>query len=206
MALTTYADIQDSIRRHLWDRDDMSGMIPDFIVMGVEARLNRTLRVRQMETSASITLTNGSGPLPTDYLAWRTVKTQDSTTRQLEWAEPDWAEDHYYAQTAAAPSNHFTIVGSTIKTYPTSSSNLTMGYYQKIPAIASNVTGNWITTGGDGDIYVYGAMVAAAPFLDDDTRLATWAQLFKNAVEELKASDVTGRYAKTKMRINGSTP
>jgi hypothetical protein len=205
MALTTYADIQDSIRRWLWDREDLAGMIPDFIAM-CEARLNRTLRVRQMETSASITLTNGSGSLPTDYLAWRTVKTQDSPTRQLAWAEPDWAENYYHAQTAAALSNHFTIIGSTIKTYPTSSSNLTMGYYQKIPALASNVTGNWITTGGDGDIYVYGALLAGAPFLDDDERLVTWGTLFKNSVEELKSSDVTARYAKSIMRISGATP
>jgi hypothetical protein len=183
----------------------LAGMIPDFIAM-CEARLNRTLRVRQMETSASITLTNGSGSLPTDYLAWRTVKTQDSPTRQLAWAEPDWAENYYHAQTAAALSNHFTIIGSTIKTYPTSSSNLTMGYYQKIPALASNVTGNWITTGGDGDIYVYGALLAGAPFLDDDERLVTWGTLFKNSVEELKSSDVTARYAKSIMRISGATP
>jgi hypothetical protein len=204
MALTTYADIQDSIRRWLWDREDLSGMIPDFIVL-CEERLNNVLRVAQMEASASITLTNGSGPLPTDYLAWRTVKTQDNPTRQLEWAEPDWVENHYYAESGAAPATFFTIVGSTIKTYRTSSANLTMGYYQKIPALASNASGNWVTSRAPS-IYLYGALMAAAPFLDDDTRLATWAQLFKNAVEELKSSDVTARYAKTTMRINGATP
>ncbi len=204
MALTTYDDIQGAIRRYLWDREDMSGMIPDFIVM-TEARLNSVLRVAAMEASSSITLTSGSGSLPSDYLAWRRVLTQDSPVRELRWVEPGWAEAQYYGRTSAELSDHFTIIGSTIKTYPISATDLTLAYYQKIPALASNTTGNWVTS-RDPRLYIYGALVEASPFLDDDERIMTWGALFKAAVEELKQSDKTARYAKSTMRVNGTTP
>ena len=144
MALTTYQDIQDTLKKYLWDRTDISGLVPDFIVMA-ESRMNSTLRLSAMEASTSITLTSGSGSLPSDYLAWRAVNDQGNPVRALSWAEPDWAEDHYIAQTAATLSSHFTIVGSTLRTLAPSSTNVTLKYYQKIPALASNTTGNWVT-------------------------------------------------------------
>jgi hypothetical protein len=118
MALADYAQLQDAIKGWLWDREDLAGRVPEFIAMA-EADFSDELRVAQMEVSATITLTNGIGPLPNDYVAWRRVLTQDNPVRVLEWADPAWAEDHYYA-IAPQPSSHFTVTGSTIKTYPTS--------------------------------------------------------------------------------------
>src|SRR5262245_44484941 len=142
MALVTYAEIQAKIARELWDRDDLTNDIIDSIKL-LESDLNDTLRVAQMEASANVTLTAGSGSLPADYLELRRVVAQSNPTRWLELAEPGWAEDYYYGWgTAAAPPDHYTIVGNTIKTYPTSSSNLTLQYYQVIPPLASNPSGN----------------------------------------------------------------
>jgi hypothetical protein len=205
MALTTYADVQAKIARELWDRDDLTNDIIDGIAL-LEADLNSTLRVAQMEQSATITLTSGSGPLPADYLEWRRVIAQANPTRWLEWAEPGWAEDYYYAWgTASAPSDHFTIIDGTIKTYPTSPSNLTMQYYQKIPALASNPAGNWITGRAPG-LYIYGTLLHMAPFLDDDPRMETWGQLFSKIYQELKNADTGYRYARPRMRIRGCAP
>ncbi len=204
MALSTYQQLQDSIVGWLWDRSDLAGRVPDFIALA-EADFNSDLRVAAMEASASITLTSGSGSLPSDYLAWRRVLTQDSPARVLEWAEPNWAADYYIGQTAAAPSNHFTIIGTTIKTYPTSSANLTLQYYQKIPALASNTSGNWLLTRAPA-VYLYGALMHAAPFLDDDDRLRTWGTLRNEAVAALKMQDSQARYSKAAARIKGYTP
>lgn len=203
MALSAYDQIQQSIRRYCWDRDDLSGMIPDFITL-CEARLNNYLRVSQMEASTTITLTNGVGSLPADYLAWRSVLTTDSPVRRLEWAEPNWAEAEY-APLVSGLSDYFAIYGTTIKTYPLSQANLTFGYYQKIPPLVSNMTGNWITARHPG-LYIYGALVEAAPFLDDDDRVSTWGQMYNDAVSKLQNSDITGRYARSSMRISGATP
>lgn len=203
MALTTYQQIQDSIRRYLWDRSDLSGVIPDWIAM-CEARLNNDLRVSQMETSSSITLTSGSGSLPSDYLAFRRVLTQDSPARDLQLAEPGWSADSY-PNAAAGLADFFTIEGSTIKTFPPSSANVTLYYYQKIPALAANTSGNWLTARSPA-AYIYGSLLEGAPFLDDDSRAQTWGLLYRDAIDGLRKADTAGRYGRVSMRIRGCTP
>lgn len=202
-SLVTRVELQESFKRWLWDREDLSGMYNDFEAL-LEAQLNDDLRVAAMETNTSVTLSSGSGSLPTDYLSWRKVVTQDSPVRTLEWLEPDKAEITYAGE-PSAPSDFFTIIGSTIRTYPPSSANLTLFYYQKIPSLASNPGGNWVTSRSPG-LYLYGILMQAAPFLDDDERAQTWALLYTKALQGLQRADNRARYAKSAMRITGITP
>jgi hypothetical protein len=201
--MADYAQLQDSIKGWLWDREDLAGRVPDFIAMA-EADFNDELRVAQMEGSANIVLTNGAAPLPTDYLTWRRVMSQDSWARVLEFADPAWAEDHYGVR-VEEPSWHFTIMGSTIKTYPSSVANLTLDYYKKIPALSSSNVTNWLLT-RKPQVYLYGSLVHAAPFLDDDDRLQTYGALRKVALDSLRGTDVIARYGKAVQRPPGATP
>ena len=203
MAIADYAQLQDSLKAWLWDREDLAGRVPDFVSM-CEADLNDELRVAQMEGSAVVTLTNGSGPLPADYLQWRRVMTQDSPVRVLEYADPAWAEDHFQGSPASL-SWFFTIVWTTIQTYPTSIPNLTLSYYKKIPALSSSNVTNWLLA-RKPQVYLYGSLVHAAPFLDDDDRLQTYGALRKVAIESLTGSDRLARYGKSVQRPPGATP
>jgi hypothetical protein len=197
MALTTYTEIQEGIQRIL-QRDDLNGHIPDFIILG-EARLNSILRVREMMTSATITLTAGTGSLPTDYLEHTRVYANSSPVISLEQVDPDWAIEKY-PDTAATTGEYFYILGSSIFTKPVCSSTLAMLYYQKIPALASNLSGNWITSRSPG-LYLYSACLEAAPFIDDDARLVTWGKMLEIAIDGLHQSDL-GRH-KGAARIRG---
>jgi len=203
MALATYNQLQDSIKRWLWGRDDLSGDIPDFIAM-FEADANSELRVREMEASATITLTDGAGSLPTDYLAFRRVYANSSPVTALENVDPDWAILHY-PETAATNPKYFYIAGSSIYTKPVCSSTLAMLYYQKIPALASNTTGNWLLTRAP-NLYLYGSLMHAAPMLYDDPRAVTWKTLRDEGFATLKHSDATARFGRVAARVRGSTP
>lgn len=203
MALANYAQLQDSLKRWLWNRDDLSGDIPDFIAM-FESDANSQLRVREMETTATVTLTAGSGSLPSDYLAWRRVAANSSPVRVLEYFEPNYAIDAY-PDTAASDPIGFTIIGSNIVTKPVCSSSLDLLYYAKIPALASNTSGNWLLTRAP-NLYLYGSLMHAAPMLDDDPRAATWKALRDEGVALLEKSDKMGRYARTAARVRGMTP
>jgi hypothetical protein len=200
--LTTYAEVQEGVARYL-QRDDLVGHIPDFIVMA-EARFNSILRVSQMETSATITISSGSGSLPTDYLAWRRVYANSSPVIELEAIDPGLAI-HQFPDTSAGTPAFFYVAGSSIYTKPVSSSNLIMQYYQKIPALASNTTGNWVTSRSP-QLYLYAACLEAAPMIDDDQRITTWGLLLERSINELHQSDTTGRYAKVATRVRGETP
>jgi hypothetical protein len=203
MALATYAQLQDSIKRWLWGRDDLSGDIPDFIAM-FEADANSELRLREMEATATITLTSGSGALPTDYLAWRRVYANSSPVTVLDFLESNYGIDAYPSTAASSPVG-FMIIGANVVTKPVISSTLDFSYYQKIPALASNTSGNWLLTRAP-NLYLYGSLMHAAPMLDDDSRAATWKALRDEAAAGLRQSDSTARYAHVAARVRGPTP
>ena len=79
MAIGTYSELQTAVANWL-DRSDLSSRIPEFITLS-EARINRLLRVRLMETVKVISLISGSKryPLPSDYLQLRTIQYDAST-------------------------------------------------------------------------------------------------------------------------------
>lgn len=203
MALVNYSQLQDSMKRWLWGRDDLSGDIPDFIAM-FESDANSQLRVREMETTATITLTSGAGTLPTDYLAWRRVYANANSVIELQSAEPGWAISELPSTAAGTPA-YFYISGTSIYTKPVSSSDLIMLYYQKIPALVSNTSGNWLLTRAP-NLYLYGSLMHAAPMLDDDPRALTWKTLRDEGFATLMQSDDSARHARGTARIRGFTP
>ena len=71
MAIGTYAELQTAVANWL-DRGDPTDRIVEFIDLA-EARMNRNLRLRLMETTATGTLTAGTREydLPTDYIQAR---------------------------------------------------------------------------------------------------------------------------------------
>ena len=74
MALSTFSELKTEIANYV-DRSDLTNQIPTFIKLA-EARINRLLRVRIMETVKIISLISGVKryPLPSDYLQLRTIQ------------------------------------------------------------------------------------------------------------------------------------
>ena len=79
MAIGTYSELQTAVANWL-DRSDLSDRIPEFITLS-EARINRLLRVRLMESVKIISLISGTKryPLPSDYRQLRTIQYDAST-------------------------------------------------------------------------------------------------------------------------------
>ena len=79
MALSTFSELKTEIANYV-DRSDLTDQIPTFIKLA-EARINRLLRVRIMETVKIISLVSGVKryPLPSDYLQLRTIQYDAST-------------------------------------------------------------------------------------------------------------------------------
>ena len=74
MAINSYSSLQTAVANWL-DRSDLTDRIEEFIDLA-EARINRALRVRLMESVKVISLVGGTKryPLPSDYLQLRTIK------------------------------------------------------------------------------------------------------------------------------------
>lgn len=205
MALDTYANLQAAVSTWAFRAgdDDFTAQLPDFITM-TESRVNRTLRVREMEASATITLTDGSGPLPADYLEHRRVVANVSPIAVLEMVTPDYASERYPENGAAYP-RYFSIIGETLKTYPTSTGDIALTYYQKVPALSESNQTNWLLAKAP-EVYLYGALVEAAPYMLDDQSIQRYITLFQKALKDLQDADVGARYARATARTAGPTP
>ena len=97
--ITDYASLQSTITDYL-DRSDLSSVVTTFIGMG-EARIYRDLRTRDMEKTASATISGSSFAVPTDYMEMRNLYVTDSAGNylyELERATPFWIRSTYQQQ------------------------------------------------------------------------------------------------------------
>lgn len=184
--IQTFDDLKAAVGRWL-HRTDLAAAAEDFITL-YEARANRNLRVRQMEATYSQSVTAQRNSLPADWLEMigkPTVggKPQDFITR-----------DQFKLLDGTIPvfeSGYFSIFGSQIALNVDVSAGVTLAYdyYAKIPALSATAQTNWLITAAP-DIYLYGSLLEAAPYLKDDPRIETWRGLLTVAMGDMqRASD-----------------
>ena len=190
MAITTYAELQSSIANWL-NRDDLTAVIPDFITLA-EAQVNRTLRHWRMEKRVETTLDEQYENLPTDFLEMLELSLSDGT--YLTLVSTADMQSKKQASSAAGKSRFYRISSDQIEVYPVpdAASTLSMQYYAKTPDLSDTDTSNWILEYAP-DVYIYGALVQAAPYLGDDARIQIWAGLFGSSLEALNLDSMKAK-------------
>jgi len=191
MALTTYAELKTSVGDWL-NRSDLTSAIPDFISLA-EAQIERNLRTRQMIVRSTASLTTEYSAVPDDFLEAKTFKLDTSPPTPLQFETIDSMDNLSVVYTSSGKPAYFSVVGNQFRFIPTPDTTYTgeLTYYAKLSKLSSTNTSNWLLTAAP-DIYLYGALMQAAPYLQDDARITVWAALYKNGLEELKLSDDRG--------------
>lgn len=195
MAITDYSSLKSAIRDWLTEDDAtvLSDTRIDDLIAFLEDDLNADEDFRLLEMQAVKTSSINSGDpyvtLPTDYLEMQYVTDTSASDRPpLTYTAPETL----VAQTRdPGYLAYYTIVGGKIRTYPTPGTGhtLEMGYYAKIPALSDSNTTNWLLT-KSRKTYLYGALVHAEAFLDNDPRIATWKALFMDAKDKLITANI----------------
>lgn len=190
MALATYSELQASIASWLFDRTDLADVTPDFIALA-EAQFNRDIRAREMEATATLTANQRFIDLPEDYLEMRALRLQSNPERKLVYTSPSMIADRREdGLNVTGTPMMFCVIRNKIELYPTPSGefDIDIEYYQKIPALSDAESTNWLLS-GHPDIYLYGSLAQAAPYLHEDERVGTWAGLLSTALASLEASN-----------------
>jgi hypothetical protein len=207
MTIATYTDLQTAVSDHL-ARTDLAAFVPDFITMA-ENWLNYgsdnvfPLRCREMEAVTSLVPVSGVCALPSDYIEYRRVSENTSYKRTLDYITLDEAE-RLYPDGAAGLGERFTIIGTSLYTYPLVSNNVNLVYYQALPPLASN-TSNWLLAKSPG-VYLRATLVQAAAFIHDDGELTKQVQLATSLIAGLNRTDMLGRFSRARLSIRGATP
>src|SRR6187402_1381556 len=212
--IANYTDLQAAIAEYL-ARDNLTARIPTFIQFS-EAKFNRELFVRQMETRVVTTVDILSTDfefisLPSDFQTMRRIRLSGITGKPtLEYKSPAGLDAYRLSiNNVTAQPAYFTIFGSEIEIAPTPSDNyaIEMVYRKVVPPLASNST-NWLLAMAP-DLYLYGALMEAAPYMKEDGRIQTWASGLSNALgslNQLSQKAVVFDAGPTRMRFSGPTP
>lgn len=198
MSIVDYASLQTAIGNWL-HRTDLTAQIPDFIALA-EAYMNGDLDSRSMETRTALTATAGNAylSLPSDMIEMRRLMLQADYNEPLDYLTPDQMAKEYPTSTTNKPQA-FTVIGSQVQLGPIPDSAYTveLTYLQRIPALSVTNTTNWVLTSYP-NAYLFGALVAAQPFLVNDARIATFQGLYKEAVDQINGIDW---YSGSTMRV-----
>ena len=201
MAITTYAELQTSIANWL-NRDDLTTVIPDFISL-TEAGINRSLRHYKMINRVDATLDSRYVQMPADWMETVRFSITSGNTYKIELiSRDDMLEYRQNTADVSGRPRFYANIGDTIEVFPTPDADYQMQlqYYAKTPELSTSNASNWLLASAP-DIYLYGALVQAAPYLNDDARTQTWAALYASAMQSLqKASDDT-RFAGSGLRM-----
>ena len=181
--ITNYATLQSAIADYL-NRADLTAQIQTFIQFA-EADLNTRLRSREMIVNATATSDGQFVALPPDWLEAINMMIVGGQS-PLRYITPDEADTIIKAQTYTS-TRFYSMTTGVIELVPPAVDDITidMVYYGKIPALSDANTTNWLLTKAP-DVYLYGALTHAAPFLMDDQRMAVFSQIYLARVQSLQ--------------------
>ena len=188
MAISNYAELQTAAANWL-DRTDLGTRIPEFIDLA-ESTFNRTIRNRQMITkNDSYSLDSRYVNLPTDTLEVIRIVVDVTPQITLQYLTPEEIAERRNSSSTGRPQ-YFTVVGGSTNQIellrsPDETYTSSILYYTKIPALSDSATTNWLLT-SHPDIYLFGTLVEAEPYLKNDERMPMWSARLGKALQELK--------------------
>jgi len=202
MSISTYSELQSAVADFL-NRDDLAAVVPTFISLA-EARINRELRHFDMEARSSLTIDGRYVDVPADWAETvRIHATFSGTTYDLELiSQNDMAQMRESGADATGRPQFYALTAGQIEVFPTPGESYTgeIVYYARIPSLSDGNTTNWLLTKYP-DIYLYGALVHSAPYLDEDARAQTWAALYQSAVDAANMESDKARFSGTGLRM-----
>ena len=202
MAISTFAELKTATANWL-DRSDLTDRIPEFIALA-EARFNRNLRIRDMETvSTAISTVAGTREydLPTGFVQMKEFHLTTDPLTPLAYITPEMMSRIWAGSTKDKPEV-FTIIADKVRLGPNPDAVYTtsMLYYKTFTALsASNTTSEMLTN--NPDVYLYGTLLEAEPFLMNDARVPMWLAAFEKAVNDIQNQDNRDRHSGSAMRV-----
>lgn len=189
MSLSNYAELKASIADWM-HRKDLNARIPDFIKLA-ETRMNAEIRSRELEVSVPVlaSANNATIDLPTDMVEMRRLMLVGDCQSVLQYRSPDSLSAHYGNAATGLPSA-FTVIGNKLQFGPIPDANyeLELVYQRRLIPLSDADPTNWILTKYP-DAYLYGALLAAQPFTQEDNRGTVFAQLYNVAITNINTVD-----------------
>lgn len=190
--ITDYASLQSAIADYL-NRADLTSQIQTFIQFA-EAEFNTRLRTRQMVVRAQATSDAEYVQLPADWVEAINIHIVQGA-QPLRFVTLDEADRINKEQTYTKVAFYSLMDGSIeLVPSPTDDIDIEMIYYGKIPSLSVSQTSNWLLAKAP-DLYLYGSLMHAQPFLMDDQRMPTFAALYNARLDALNEESMKSTHS-----------
>jgi hypothetical protein len=134
------------------------------------------------------------GTVPDDFLEVKAIKINTNPVTNLTFQTID-AMDALSNTTYLSSGKplYFSVVGSQFRLLPIPDGEYTaeLVYYAKLSKLSDTNTTNWLLTQAP-DVYLYGSLLQAAPYLQDDARISVWSSLYQAGPDQLQIADDRG--------------
>ena len=204
MAITTYAELQTATANWL-DRTDLTSRIPEFIELA-EANFNRVIRQPDMVAKDdSFSIAGRYTTLPTDTLEIIRIVVDLTPVIVLEYLTPEEISERRIVMSSTGKPYYFTTIGGAtnqLEVLPSPDSTYTSSivYYTRIAVLSDSATSNWLLA-AHPDIYLFGTLVEAEPYLKNDERMPMWTARLEKALNDLKLQGQRERHTASGLRM-----
>ncbi|MEX2962848.1 hypothetical protein [Microbulbifer sp. TYP-18] len=183
MAISNYRELQQAVADWIsrGDDDEILARVPDFIRLG-EARLFRELRIAENSSIAvkdRLATDGDEWALPDGYRQAKRFYVNGKPLSRL-------TDVQFFSKPAKVGTpTSFIRHGDTLKVWPVPDADYRwMLSYWRGFELSTTETSNAVLSVAP-DAYLFGALVAAEPFLENDQRISLWESQFANAIEML---------------------
>ncbi len=196
MAITTYDELKTGIAGFI-NRNDLASELDAFIDQ-CEAEMQVRVKNLEFETDSTLTVTAGLAPLPTGWLAARSVTWQGNPARPLTYVTPD----RLSVVNASSPSfvNYYTLVGSSMKFADDGSGTVVVTYSAKFTPLSASTTSNAILAEFPS-AYLYGALKHAAVYCKDSDGAIGYGTLFDEQMKLVVKNNAQRKYAGATLQV-----
>lgn len=199
-----YGELKTLLASYL-HRDDLTDQIPTFITLA-QSRMNHDVDLTSLQSKDCVFVVKGQveADLPTDFLEMLSLRIPfNGGFRLLQ--QKSLAQNSQVYETASGATGsplYYARYGNSIELSPTpdASTTLEIVYKQRLAALVNDTDTDELLT-NHLNIYIYGAMLEASPFLMDDKRAQVWGGLYENEVKRINDFAEDAEWSGSPMQI-----
>lgn len=200
--VTNIGTLKTEIAAYLYDRTDLTSQIPNFIDMA-QRRIFRVLQCEDNEKVQSGTIVANSYSVPADYKSLRYIMVNDLPLQSISDIE---LRSRLKQRPAAGEPSAFSRINNEFIFHPPpdSSYDIDLYYYADL---SSDVTDDAATNGvltAHPDLYLWGSLLMAAPYLNEDDRIATWIGFYDSTLQTINEATFDQEYSGSNLAVSSA--
>ena len=139
--------------------------------------------------------------LPTGFVQMKEFHLSTDPLTPLAYITPEMMTRLWAGSSKGRPEV-FTIIADNVRLGPNPDAVYTtsMLYYKTFTALSDSATTNDMLT-NNPDVYLYGTLLEAEPFIMNDGRVQLWATAFKQAIDDIQNQDNKDRHSGSQLRV-----